>query len=179
MRGVAATLLVLALGASPALARELIRFRQADGTLGLVDDPDKLPPGATVLERKSLPELREGSAGPGDAEAPPEASPAAPEARSEPRAGDGGEAAEAARWCERALAVHGAREQAEARRERAEEAYDACRTAGGTVPYCSRRRLDAAEQAVADAERSLERLEDECRSADCLPGWIRAACDRQ
>ena len=48
-------LLALLLAAAPAWAGdELIRFRQADGTLGLVDDDDKLPPGAVVLERTPL-----------------------------------------------------------------------------------------------------------------------------
>jgi hypothetical protein len=172
MRSAAAVLLALALGVEPALARELIRFRQPDGTLGLVDDPDKLPAGATVLERKSIPELRD--EGPAEGTAQPDASPAAPAPPPDPRAA---EAAEAARWCERARGVHGAREEAEERRDRAEEAYDDCRTAGGTVPYCSRRRLDAAEQALEAAERSLERLEEDCRNAECLPGWIREGCD--
>ena len=47
--------LALLLAAAPAWAGdELIRFRQADGTLGLVDDDDKLPRGAVVLERTPL-----------------------------------------------------------------------------------------------------------------------------
>ncbi len=186
-------LLAVALAAGPAAAgkRELIRFRGPDGTPGLVDDAEKLPPGALVLERSPLPAVTsEDPPADEDAERVPE--PAAEEAPARldesahaerclqydlSRGCSDGQLAEAAGWCQRARDVHGARAEAEQALERAEEAYEECRTAGGTVPFCSRRRLDAAEHAVEDAEQGLEQLEQECRSAECLPGWIREDCE--
>jgi hypothetical protein len=210
MRFAAVFLLAAALAAGPAAAgeRELIRFRGPDGTPGLVDDADKLPPGAVILERSPLAAVKgqDEPAEPEDGErrsedperapedgdrAPEPAEPAAPPAHLDEaeraerclqyglsRGCNPREAAEAAGWCSRAQELHRAQEEAEENRVYAEEAYEDCRTASGTVPFCSRRRLDAAERQVEEADRSLERLEDECRSAECLPGWIRESCDR-
>jgi hypothetical protein len=211
------SVLVLAvlLAAAPAWSGdELIRFRQADGTLGLVDDEDKLPPGAVVLDRKPL--------------ARPEPSPAAPEtdamadepAAAAPSGGGsfrrvpstGGptlikpreEAAldpeearrnaaactlyhldsdctedernVAADWCRRGNDARDLYEQAEDELELAQEEFDRCDALSGAY-YCTRLRLDAAVSAFAKEEAAVERLEDDCRKEDCLPGWTREGCE--
>jgi hypothetical protein len=196
MRLVGAFLLCVAFLAGPAAAgkRELIRFRGPDGTPGLVDDADKLPPGAVVIERTPLAEIaaeREREAAVEDEAPDAESELDAPtSARPDLERGErclqyglspgcsSEQASQASHWCARAEDVHRAREEAELNHAAAEEAWDDCRTAGGTVPYCSRRRLDAAEHAVEEAERGLEHLQGECREADCLPGWIREGCER-
>jgi hypothetical protein len=211
---------VLAAG-SAASADELIRYRAPDGTLGLVDKVEKLPPGAVVLERTPLaadrgPETRaareaeahaaeaaarggdEASASSSDAADAPDAPDAAPGSEAAPAEaprsshGDattcirlglprvcGWDAiADARRWCVRSESTRSAVDGAEAELEAAQESYEDCRTANGAYDYCSRERLDSAEAAVEDSQQELDQLQQDCRTAECLPGWIRECCDR-
>lgn len=188
---------VLLLAAPTAWSGELIQFRAADGTIGFVDDASKLPPGARVVSRRaSKPRQSDADEAPArwpfasepwpsaaeDEAAPFE--PSAERARDE-RCADYGlargcsaqEAAAARRWCERAASVHAAREGAERSLERAEEAYEECNESAVLI-YCSRRQIEWAERQLEDAEGSLEALEEQCRSAGCLPGWVREGCTR-
>jgi len=227
----------LLLAAAPAWAGdELIRFRQADGTLGLVDDDDKLPPGAVVLERTpfSRPSesagtgedtvdageatvgagedtvgADEGSEDPGvaaaiddESELPHEGGTfrieprrAAPEA--EPAALDAAAAHEnanlctryhldsdctesdrqvAAGWCQRSGEARDQLERAEEELTLAQEEFDRCDDVSGSY-YCPRIRLDAAVSSFAKEEAAVERLENQCRKEDCLPGWTREGCE--
>lgn len=210
----------LLLAAAPAWAGdELIRFRQADGTLGLVDDDDKLPPGAVVLERTPLGRPSEAPAasdpGPGlaaeidaeaegeperehrpgrliiepsrsDAPSPAAADPLDAEAARENAAvcsryhldSDCTESDRqvAANWCQRSGEARGVLEQAEEEMELAEEEFERCDDLSGSY-YCSRIRLDAAQSVLAKEEAAVERLQNDCRKEDCLPGWTREGCE--
>ena len=79
-------------------------------------------------------------------------------------------------WCERGRDARGRIERAEHSLEQAEEAFDDCETASLRGGYCSRSRLDAAELEAEEAESALGQLEETCRDADCLPGWVRGDC---
>jgi hypothetical protein len=207
----------LLLAAAPAWAGdELIRFRQADGTLGLVDDDDKLPPGAVVLERTPLgrPPEAPAASDPGlaaeiDTEAEedserkhrpgrliiepsrspapsPVASPLDPESARENAAlcsryhldsdCTEGDRQVAADWCQRSGEARGLLEQAEEEMELAEEEFERCDDLSGSY-YCPRIRLDAAQSVLAKEEAAVERLENDCRKEDCLPGWTREGCE--
>jgi hypothetical protein len=203
--------LALLLLAAPASGGdELIRFRQADGTLGLVDDDDKLPPGATVLERTPLVRPSESPAA-----AEPEAEPdesdetdalgAEPEPGTfviEPRRGaetpkdaetarenaalcvkyhldsdcTASEREDAGAWCRRSTEARDLLDRAEEELELAQEEFDRCDELSGSY-YCPRLRLDAALSTLAREEAAVERMETECRKADCLPGWTRDGCE--
>jgi hypothetical protein len=178
---------LLLLAGAPAGADELIRFRGPDGNLGLVDHPSKLPPGAVVLERS---EKRPARAQPPAAALPEaEADAAETEVRPEPLSSlscahyglepgcDPGLVASVGEWCDRGRGARASLESAEEVLAEEEEDFEDCRTAGGTLPYCSRRQLDAAEAALERAEQALQDLEDACRAAGCLPGWVRGDCD--
>jgi hypothetical protein len=217
--------LALLLVAAPAWSGdELIRFRQADGTLGLVDDDDKLPPGAVVLERTPLQR--------------PSESPATTEDEAAPSADDGSAAADdddeeggeaehtpgtftiepssgvevgaagrtpvdpeaaranaslcmryhldsdctegdrqvAAGWCRRSNEARDLLDRAEEELELAQEEFDRCDDLSGSY-YCSRLRLDAALSTFAKEEAAVERMGNECRKEDCLPGWTREGCE--
>jgi hypothetical protein len=218
--------LALLLAGAPAWADgELIRFRQADGTLGLVDDDDKLPPGAVVLERTPLrrpaepaepvapaasdPALAEGVGAAAQDESAREHRPGrliieprrSPAPAAAALADDVPLDAEAAReneklcsryyldsdctendrqvaagWCQRSTEVRGLLERAEEELELAQEEFDRCDALSGSY-YCSRIRLDAALSSHAKEEVAVERLENECRKEDCLPGWTREGCE--
>ena len=209
----------LLLAAAPAWAGdELIRFRQADGTLGLVDDDDKLPPGAVVLARTPLGRPSEAApeaSAPGlaaeiddEAEGDPERehrpgrliieprrsaapSPAAADPLDAEVARDNAalcsryhldsdcsesERQVAADWCQRSGDARSLLEQAEEEMELAQEEFDRCDDLSGSY-YCSRIRLDAAQSALAKEEAAVERLQNDCRKEDCLPGWTREGCE--
>jgi hypothetical protein len=196
----AALLLLLLLGALSAAAAELIRFRTADGLVGLVDHPDKVPPGAEILERRPLPERQPAqplapagreTPAEGAAPAPPpaaaEEAPAGPEPDTELCArfglGRGCAAAEvtdARAWCARSGPARRALADAEEGLAAEEEAYERCRSVDGfyPTPHCSRADLERAETAVAEAVAAEEALEEACRTGGCLPGWIREGCER-
>jgi hypothetical protein len=188
-RAIALALLLVA----PSVASgELIRFRAADGTIGLVDHPSKLPPGATVLgvadETKSAPpakpapddaardRLRGGLEGRG---AEPSLGRQRRGLRMNPGSGDvgdyeGGPSTGSAGWCQRGRSAQERLERAEERLASAEESYDRCDEGGG-VHECSRSSLEAAERELANAEQGLSQVEADCRSAGCNPGWLRCA----
>lgn len=184
MRAFAGALLLLA--AASAGAGELIRFRAADGSLGLVDHASKLPPGAIVLERseKRVADPRRLPAAPfPEAEAVDWPAQQAKRRSSRcahyglPRDCDPGLIASADSWCDRGHGARAALERAGERVAEEEEDYEDCRTASGVMPYCSRHALDAAEAAAEGAEQALQSLEDACRAAGCLPGWVRGGCE--
>jgi hypothetical protein len=66
------------------------------------------------------------------------------------------------------------REDAEADVETERERYERCQL---VQTYCTERDLDAAEQRLEDALAEEEALVDECRRAECLPGWVREGCE--
>jgi hypothetical protein len=188
-----ALVLLLLLGATPASGDELIRFRTSDGLVGLVDHPDKVPPGAEIVERRPLRAQKP----PAPEEPPPaRATPAAappPAAPADPEPAPGAElcarfglgrgcaAAEldtARVWCERSGPARQAVEDAEHALEREEELYEDCRSVQGffPTPRCSRADLERAEAALDQAQGAEDALEDDCRTAGCLPGWIREGC---
>jgi hypothetical protein len=190
----AAALLLAATGAS---GGELIRFLAPDGRVGIVDHPSKLPPGATVVERRETTERAkersealsgepsaEGGEGAG-------AGPAAPlepaPARKTESAGrclavgldsdcTPSELRGASRWCEQGRSARSRIEQAERALEHAEEELDDCETASLRHGYCTRRWLESAELELESAEQALSSLEDACRDSGCLPGWLRGDC---
>jgi hypothetical protein len=172
------------LAAAPAAAGDLIRFRAADGSVGMVDHPGKLPPGAVVLDvaekTKTAPSSDAGDAPPAPnlrrsfgrpRAAPPPARPARGEADEYEARNDRQEATEV-EWCARGQSARYAIEDAEARLSAAEDAYDRCDD-GAIANRCSRSGIDSAERAIARAEENLRRLEEECRTGGCDPGWIR------
>jgi len=191
MRALAAAFLLVLASALPtaALADELIRFRTPDGVLGLVDHADKVPPGATILSREPKPtaagraaalepaaEAEHGVSDEPAEEAPPRARrrpprPGVPTASASPDE----EAALVADWCEQATDLRLAREEAEADVEAERERYERCEMVDA---YCSERDVEAAEERLDDALAEEEALADDCRRADCLPGWIREGCER-
>jgi hypothetical protein len=188
-RAIALALLLLA---TTALGGELVRFRAADGTIGLVDHPSKLPPGATVLgvadktkstaPAKPAPDdaardrLRGGLEG---RDAEPSFDRHRTGVRMNPGSGDvgdyeGGASSGSAGWCQRGRSAQDRLDRAEERLASAEEAYDRCDEGGG-VHECSRSSLDSAERELENAEKGLSQVEADCRSAGCDPGWLRCA----
>jgi len=167
MRSVAAAALLLA--ATAASGGELIHFRGLDGRIGLVDHPSKLPPGAIVVGRRETSERAE----------EPEEAPAGEPAPA--RADEGAEEAEpvdpAGHWCEQGRSARSRIERAEQSLERAEEQLEDCEVAALRGGYCTRRWLENAEAELERAEEAFSSLEAACRSAECLPGWLRGDCD--
>jgi hypothetical protein len=82
----------------------------------------------------------------------------------------------AADWCQRSGEARGLLEQAEEEMELAQEEFDRCDDLSGSY-YCPRIRLDAAQSVLAKEEAAVERLENDCRKEDCLPGWTREGCE--
>lgn len=80
--------------------------------------------------------------------------------------------AEAERWGALARAAREERELGEARVVHLRERYAHCESARRSA-ICPKRELDAAERRLAELERREEQIEDACRAADCLPGWLR------
>jgi hypothetical protein len=171
VRAVALTLLAALLAAAPAAGGDLIRYRAADGSIGLVDHPSKIPPGAAVLERSKATER------PPDAEADEETAPPAPRPpRSQPaaRAEEPDVDEAASEWCDRGRAAAERLQRAEAELAELSESYERCDNPW-LYMYCSRSDLDAAEYELAGAQSAVEELQDECRRAGCEPGWLRCA----
>jgi hypothetical protein len=157
--------------ATPAAGGDLIRYRASDGSIGLVDHPSKVPPGAAVLERSTATER------PPDAEADVET--AAPTART-PRPQPAASAEEpddderAQEWCDRAREAAERLQRAEASFAELSESYERCDNPW-LYMYCSRSDLDAAEYDLASAQAAVEELQEECRREGCSPGWLRCA----
>jgi hypothetical protein len=152
--------------ALPATSGELVRFRKADGTIGLVDHPSKLPPGAVVLGVSQATETPDAAPDPparNRRAAPPAASSASRNAADDSRKHA---------WCQRGRSAEQRVTRAEERLASAEESFDRCDDGGG-VNYCSRASLDAAERELENAEETLSQVEADCRSGGCDPGWLR------
>ena len=171
-------LLVLAL---PAAAGDLIRFRAKDGTLGMVDHPSKLPPGARVIDQRaatvSKPDLEPApapaSAGSSSDRGLRRRSPepfAAVPASASPEPSDSGT------WCDRGHRAHEAIEEAQRWVEVDTERLDECNDSPRRDCDWLERQLEGRERTLERAERRLADLEAECRDAGCLPGWIRGDC---
>ncbi|HEX2485663.1 MAG TPA: hypothetical protein VHQ66_10200 [Myxococcota bacterium] len=172
-------LLVLAL---PAAAGDLIRFRAKDGTLGMVDHPSKLPPGARVIDQRAATVSKpdpEPAAAP--APAPPSSSgrglgrdTPAPFASVPASPGESG--VDSGMWCDRGHRAHEAIEEAQRWVEVDTERLDECNDSPRRDCDWLERQLEGRERTLERAERRLADLEAECRDAGCLPGWIRGDC---
>jgi len=79
---------------------------------------------------------------------------------------------EAERWGVLARAAREKRELGEARVAHLRQRYESCSSARASA-ICPKRELEAAERRVAELERREEQIEDACRRAECLPGWLR------
>jgi hypothetical protein len=79
----------------------------------------------------------------------------------------------AERWRLRARRAREAREQSELRLAALKESYEKCEHSGNPSVLCPRSELEAAERKLATSQRKEEEIEDECRIAECLPGWLR------
>jgi hypothetical protein len=155
---------VLLLAASAA-GGDLVRYRAADGTIGLVDHPSKLPPGATVLQTSKPTERAP------DPEPAPEPllqrnAPAQRRSFADPMSPAGSDS-----WCQRGRAAEQRIERAGDRLAMAEESYDRCNDAPRSE--CSRSGLEAAEREVENAQEAQNELEADCRRSSCDPGWLR------
>ena len=82
----------------------------------------------------------------------------------------------AAGWCHRSGEARDQLERAEEELTLAQEEFDRCDDVSGSY-YCPRVRLDAAVSSFAKEEAAVERLENQCRKEDCLPGWTREGCE--
>ena len=157
--------------AMPAAGGDLIRYRAADGSIGLVDDPSKIPPGAAVLERSKATER------PPDEEADEETAPPTPRTpRSQPAASaeEPDEDELAGEWCDRGREAAQRLQRAEASFAELSESYERCDNPW-LYMYCSRSDLDDAEYELASAQAAVEELQEQCRREGCSPGWLRCA----
>ncbi|HVP30516.1 MAG TPA: hypothetical protein VMW35_15270 [Myxococcota bacterium] len=193
-------LLVLGVAAAlPASAGDLLRYRLPDGTVGLTDDPSKLPAGAVVeSRRKAAPPPAPPAAASPAAETPSAVDPPA-DPPGDPSLGEGPGADEARReradrcrhfalpptcsrgdlsragmWAARGRQLREAVTQAEDDLASWEEAYDRCDRSTGRID-CPRGELERARKELAARQKKLDELEEDCRSEDCQPGWLRTA----
>jgi hypothetical protein len=154
--------------AMPAAGGDLIRYRAADGSIGLVDHPSKVPPGAAMLERSKATDRAP------DAEADEEtAAPSPRTPRSQPAA-SADEDELAREWCDRGREAAERLRRAETSFAELSESYERCDNPW-LYMYCSRSDLDGAEYELASAQAAVEELQEECRRAECSPGWLRCA----
>jgi len=79
---------------------------------------------------------------------------------------------EAERWAALARGAREKRELGEARVAHLRSRYKTCSDARASA-ICPKRELEAAERRLAELERREEQIEDACRAAECLPGWLR------
>jgi hypothetical protein len=182
--------------AAPAGAgNEVILYRLPDGRLGAADDERFLPPGAMVVDRvpKSAPKPRAESppaaVDPSQAGEGPRAVEGAPApALSDAERREAEEAAAEAMWRSKRRQANEELSRATATYRYAEEIRRECERRERTVQVvpgygmvekreCSPADLEFIAQATEtyeEAKRYAERgIEDECRRASCLPGWIR------
>jgi len=180
----------LASAAPRADAREILRYRRADGRVGLADDPAKLPPDAVVESRtetapppvKPAPATGSRVEAPGasdddaDAKATRDA-----EARdrvrrcarySLPPACSDADLARAGSWVERGARMREAVEQAEQNVAWWEGRLDECERQSAQLG-CPKQELERAQGELVTRERARDDLEDDCRRDGCLPGWLR------
>jgi hypothetical protein len=167
-------------------AGELVHFRLPDGSVGLVDDPSKVPPGAVIETRPAA--------------ASPTVSPTPKAATGyklpQPHDGYWSDGVEAARglsdrcrrfelppgcsedevswagsWAARAEKLRTEIKQAEEHVDWYQRSYDECDRSAARV--CSTRQVDHAKEELAARESALDALEEECKREGCLPGWLR------
>lgn len=179
MRALLLGLLSVALVAPLALAGELLTYRTPDGSLGITDDPKLVPPGSEIL-RRDAESPRRGQA------SSDTSSPSAPHRNvSAKRSGDADpDAAEETRWRQKLRQARQDEERAAHALELAERDYRSCRhreNLGSAYQTHVPGETACDEAPVAAAQHDYERakayaedgIEDECRRAGCLPGWLR------
>lgn len=163
--------------AQPALAGELLTYRTPDGSLGITDDPKLVPAGSEILRRDPETPPR----GRPSRDLPATASRSIPAKRSQDADPD---AAEATRWRQKLRKARQEEERAAHALELAERDYRSCRhrenfasSYQAHIPgetACDEAPVVAAQQEYERAKAYAEDgIEDECRRAGCLPGWLR------
>jgi hypothetical protein len=162
-----AVALAVLLLAGPAAGGDLVRYRAADGTVGLVDHPSKLPPGAIVLET-SKPTERAPDPEPAPEPVFQRSAPAQRRSFADPISPAGSDS-----WCQRGRAAEQRIERAADRLTMAEESYDRCNDAPRSE--CSRSGVESAEREVENAQDAQNELEADCRRSNCDPGGRRCA----
>lgn len=162
-----ALLVVALLLAAPAAGGDLVRYRAADGTIGLVDHPSKLPSGATVLQT-SPPTERAPAPEPAPEPVLQRTAPAQRRSFADPISPAGSDS-----WCQRGRAAEQRIERAQDRLTMAEESYDRCNDAPRSE--CSRSGVESAEREIENAQEAQNALEADCRRSNCDPGWLRCA----
>ncbi|HME69467.1 MAG TPA: hypothetical protein VKM54_06315 [Myxococcota bacterium] len=179
MRVLCLGLLWTVFAAQPALAGELLTYRTPDGNLGITDEPKLVPPGSEIL-RRDAETPRRGAASPDAAPAP-----TAHRNLSAKGSGDADpDAAEAMRWRQKLRQARQDEERAAHALELAERDYRSCRhreNFGSSYQTHIPGETACDEAPVAAAQHEYERakayaedgIEDECRRAGCLPGWLR------
>lgn len=172
-------LLGVALAAQPSQAGEILTYRTPDGGVGITDEPKLVPPGSEILRRDPETPQRD--------ERIPDAAPMSPSHRNASAQGVGDpdpDAAEAARWRQKLLQAHQEEQGAAHALELAERDYRSCRrreSLGSSSQTRIPGETSCDEAPVAAAQHEWERaqayaedgIEDECRRAGCLPGWLR------
>jgi hypothetical protein len=182
----------LAAAAPRADAGEILRYRRADGSVGLVDDPAKLPPDAVVERRvETVPPPAKPAPSTGESVAGSDEDDAAARATRDEAARDRAKRCEryslppacsdadlsrAGGWVERGARLREAVEQAEQNVAWWEARLDECEGRNAQVG-CPRGELDRAQTELAARERALDDLEDDCRRDGCLPGWLRQVAE--
>lgn len=157
----------------PALAGELLTYRTPEGGLGITDNPKLVPPGSEILRHD--PETPQRGETSRDPVSPPSAR----------RSGEAdSDTAEATRWRKRLRQARQEEERAAHALQQAKRDYRSCRhreNLGSSyqdhIPgetACDEAPVVAAQQEYERARAYTEDgIEDECRRAGCLPGWLR------
>jgi len=180
LRALFAGLLGAALAAQLAIAGEFLTYRTPDGSVGITDDPKLVPAGAEILRRDPKTPQREPRSR--DADVPPAAHRNLPAQRFSDTDPD---AAEATHWRQKLHQARQDEERAAHALELAERDYRSCRrreNLGSSSQTHIPGETSCDEAPVEAAQREYERaktyaedgIEDECRRAGCLPGWLRS-----
>jgi hypothetical protein len=181
LAGTVLTAAIFSLLASGAASAELLRCADANGRTIYTDNPS-LCPGADPFQPKGEVHGIEP-----DAAVPPAAPEPSRRERSQRRRRVAeAEAAEAARWKQKRLEKEQELEQILARREQMRELVSHCNRGGQAITLddagikrrlsCSvvREEFDSLDTRESSVRSYLhEGLQEECRRAGCLPGWIR------
>ena len=180
----------LAAAAPCASAGEIIRYRRPDGSVGLADDPAKLPPDAVIESRteatpppaKVAPVTESGVGSPAtsddDADARATRDDDARERATRcaryalrPACSDA-DLSRAGGWVERGRRSREAVEQAEQNVAWWEARLDECERQNAQLG-CPHKELERAQNELVQRERARDALEEDCRRGGCLPGWLR------
>jgi hypothetical protein len=155
---------------------DILTYRAPDGSVGITDDPKLVPPGSEILRRDpKTPARRQANF----------ETAATPRNLSPQRSGDTDrDAAEENHWHQKLRQARQDEERAAHALELAERDYRSCRhrenlgsayqthLPGETA--CDEAPVEAAQQEYERAKAYAEDgIEDECRRAGCLPGWLR------